>query len=139
MFTVWVTFHVIVCVALVLVVLMQSSKGDGLAGTAFSGGVSGAVFGGRGAASFLSKSTTVLAVIFMVNCGVLAFMSSEKRQAAGLSDTPESTVTRKMAEEQESALQRQAAARETALQDSLGRTAPETSLDQPAPADTGGQ
>jgi len=45
---------------------MQSAKGEGLAG-AFGGGggVSGAVFGGRGAAPFLSKATTVLAIMFM--------------------------------------------------------------------------
>ncbi|MFQ5452725.1 MAG: preprotein translocase subunit SecG, partial [Candidatus Zixiibacteriota bacterium] len=35
MFTIWIIFHVIVCVSLVLVVLLQSSKGEGLAGTAF--------------------------------------------------------------------------------------------------------
>ena len=108
MFTIWVVFHVIICIALVLVVLMQSAKGDGLAGTAFSGGVSGAVFGGRGAASFLSRATTVLAVVFMINCGALAFMSAETRQTADFSDTGvESTVTRKMAEEQEQAMQQQ--------------------------------
>ncbi|MCK4372437.1 MAG: preprotein translocase subunit SecG, partial [candidate division Zixibacteria bacterium] len=56
MFVAWVVFHVLTCVALVLVVLMQSSKGEGLAGSAFggSGSMGGAVFGGRGAASFLS-------------------------------------------------------------------------------------
>ena len=37
MFVVWVVVHVIVCIALVLVVLLQSSKGEGLAGSAFGG------------------------------------------------------------------------------------------------------
>jgi len=74
-----VVFHTLVCILLVIVVLMQSSKGEGLAG-AFGGGggLTGAVFGGRGAASFLAKATTVLAIVFMVNCGVLAFMSSHR-------------------------------------------------------------
>ena len=138
MFTIWVVFHVIICIALVLVVLMQSAKGDGLAGTAFSGGVSGAVFGGRGAASFLSRATTVLAIVFMVNCGALAFMSAESRQTAGFSDTGESTVTRKMAEEQERAMRQQAAAQEAALQDSLRQQGLEVQPDQVFPADTGG-
>ena len=69
MFVAWVVFHVVISLALIVVVLMQSAKGEGLAGgTAFGGGVSNAVFGGRGAASFLSKATTFLAVVFFVNC-----------------------------------------------------------------------
>ena len=108
MFTIWVVFHVIVSVALVLVVLLQSSKGEGLAGSAFGGGggggLSGAVFGGRGAASFLSKATTVLAVLFMFNCGALAYMSAGTRTGRlGTDGTPESVVTQQAQED----LQRQ--------------------------------
>ena len=111
MFTVWVVFHVLVCIALVLVVLLQSSKGEGLAGSAFGGGgggLSGAVFGGRGAASFLQNATTVLAVVFMVNCGALALMSSSTRPGlGGSSDEVESTVTRQAQAEMERAMQQQ--------------------------------
>ncbi len=59
--------HVLFALTLIIVVLLQSSKGEGLAG-AFGGGggLSGAVFGGRGAATFLSKATTFIAVGFMV-------------------------------------------------------------------------
>lgn len=59
--------HLMVCILLTVVILMQSSKGGGLAG-AFGGqgGNMGAVFGGRGAGSFLSKATIVLATIFML-------------------------------------------------------------------------
>ncbi len=115
MFAVWVVFHVIVCIALILVVLMQSAKGEGLAGTAFSGGLSGAVFGGRGAAGFLSRATTVLAIVFMVNCGTLAFMSSQTRVVAGTEGgaaTTESAVTR----EAQSAMKEQQARQEAAQQ-----------------------
>jgi len=89
-------FHTIVCILLVIVVLMQSSKGEGLAG-AFGGGggLSGAVFGGRGAATFLSKATTVLAVVFFINCGILAFMSANRQGV----DLGSSTVTQQAAEE----------------------------------------
>jgi preprotein translocase subunit SecG len=112
LFTIWVIFHVIVCIALVMVVLLQSSKGEGLAGSAFGGGggMSGAVFGGRGAASFLSRATTVLAVAFMINCGALAFMKVSDRQVAGAStgSTPtESVVTREAQREREQALEMQ--------------------------------
>jgi preprotein translocase subunit SecG len=68
--------HILVCAALIIVVLLQSSKGEGLAG-AFGGGggLSGAVFGGRGAATFLSKATTILAVCFMVTSTGLTILS----------------------------------------------------------------
>lgn len=67
--------HVIFSLALIVAVLLQSSKGEGLAG-AFGGGggLSGAVFGGRGAATFLSKATTVLAVGFMVTSASLMIL-----------------------------------------------------------------
>ncbi len=79
----------LICVALVIVVLLQSSKGEGLAG-AFGGGggggMSGAVFGGRGAASFLSRATTVLAICFMVSCLSLSLMSAGRGLAVAASD-----------------------------------------------------
>ena len=60
-----VTIHVLVCLILVLVVLLQSGKGADLAG-AFGGGGTQTAFGSRGPASFLSKATTVAAVVFML-------------------------------------------------------------------------
>ena len=108
MYYAWLGFHVIVCIALVLVVLMQSSKGEGLAGSAFGGGMSSSVFGGRGAASFLSKATTILAALFMLNCGALAVMSSRTRTAAqGGQVTTESAVTREAQAEAARQQQRQ--------------------------------
>jgi len=67
--------HILVCFSLILVVLLQSGKGGGLSG-AFGGmGGSGqALFGGRGAATFLSKATTVLGVTFMTTSLILALM-----------------------------------------------------------------
>jgi len=66
--------HVIISAGLVLVILMQSSKGEGLA-SAFGGGtLSGAVFGGRGAATFLSRATTVLAIAFFLSCLMLTVL-----------------------------------------------------------------
>jgi preprotein translocase subunit SecG len=68
--------HVLVCVILVLIVLLQSSKGSGLAGGgAFGGGADSTVFGGRGAATFLSKATTVFGVAFMLTSMTLTLMS----------------------------------------------------------------
>ena len=107
MFTIMVVFHTLVAVLLVVVVLMQSAKGEGLAG-AFGGGgsgLTGAVFGGRGAASFLSKATTVLAIIFMINCGILAYMSSHRK--GGSADAAESVVTKQAAQDYERQQQQQ--------------------------------
>ena len=68
--------HLIICVTLILVVLLQSGKGGGLAG-AFGGmgGAGQSLFGGRGAATFLSKATTVLGIAFMTTSLVLALLS----------------------------------------------------------------
>lgn len=67
--------HVVICIALIIAVLMQSAKGEGLAGAFGGSGVTGAVFGGRGAATFLSKATTILAIAFFVSCLILSFLS----------------------------------------------------------------
>ena len=109
MFAVLVVSHILVSFLLILVVLMQSSKGEGLAGSAFGGsGVSGAVFGGRGAASFLSKATSVLAVLFMLNSGALALISTGGRADSSVSGTPgESVVTQQAQQERDRALQQQ--------------------------------
>jgi preprotein translocase subunit SecG len=67
--------HLVVCLALVAVVLMQSGKGGGLAGGAF-GGSAQTVFGGRGATDFMTRATMVLGGLFFVLSLVLALMSS---------------------------------------------------------------
>ena len=75
-----VTVHIIVCVILVLVVLLQSGKGADLAG-AFGGGATQTAFGSRGPASFLSKMTTIAAVLFMMTCLGLSMMSTRTIKA----------------------------------------------------------
>lgn len=67
--------HLLVCLALVGVVLIQSGKGGGLAGGAF-GGSAQTVFGGRGATDFITRATMVLGATFFVTSLILALMSS---------------------------------------------------------------
>ena len=72
--------HIIVCLILVVVVLLQSGKAADLAG-AFGGMGSQTAFGPRGAATVLSKATTVAAVLFMTTSLVLSVIAT--RQGGG--------------------------------------------------------
>jgi preprotein translocase subunit SecG len=65
MYTALVLLDILVCIFLMIAVLMQSSKGGGLAGS-FGGGQMGTVFGVRRTADFLSRATTILATVFIV-------------------------------------------------------------------------
>jgi len=69
-----IALHVFICTALIISVLLQSAKGEGLAGAFGGTSLTGTVFGGRGAATFLSRATSVLAVAFMASCIVLALI-----------------------------------------------------------------
>jgi preprotein translocase subunit SecG len=86
MFLLLVVVHILVCVFLILVVLLQTGKGADLAG-AFGGGGSQTALGSRGAATVLSKATTVAAVLFMITSLGLAILSS-RRTSAVLQATP---------------------------------------------------
>lgn len=66
--------HVLFCIFLILVILLQTGKGAGM-GAAF-GGSSSTVFGPRGAGSFIGKMTGIVAFLFMVSSLTLAFLSS---------------------------------------------------------------
>lgn len=79
MYTLLLVIHLITCLLLIGVVLMQSGKG-GL-GSALGGG-GDSFFGGRGAAPFLTRATTVLAVVFMVTSLSLAMISGKRSRAA---------------------------------------------------------
>ena len=75
--------HVLVCIFLILVILLQAGKEAGM-GAAFGGGGSGSVFGGRGAGSFLGKVTAICAAIFFVTSLSLSFSASYRPSVTGL-------------------------------------------------------
>jgi preprotein translocase subunit SecG len=72
--TVVLIFHVVVCMALILIILLQTGKGADI-GAAFGGGSSQTVFGSTGATPFLSKITIAAAVAFMCTSIVLTYFS----------------------------------------------------------------
>ncbi|MDI7259983.1 MAG: preprotein translocase subunit SecG [Thermodesulfobacteriota bacterium] len=78
MITMITVFHVVVCFALILIVLLQAGKGAEM-GAAF-GGASQTLFGSAGAMGFLTKLTTVAAVIFMMTSFLLTYTTT--RQAS---------------------------------------------------------
>ncbi len=79
--------HVAVCIALIMIVLLQTGKGADM-GAAFGGGGSQTLFGSTGASTFLSKATTVAAIVFMLTSLVLAYISSHRTADSIMKQTP---------------------------------------------------
>src|SRR5215469_9874238 len=75
--------HIIVCLFLIVVVLLQSGKAADLAG-AFGGMGSQTAFGPRGSATLLSKATTISAALFMITSLSLSILATRN---AGLTTT----------------------------------------------------
>ena len=76
------TVHVIVCLFLIVVVLLQSGKAADLAG-AFGGMGSQTAFGPRGSATLLSKATTISAILFMFTSMALSIMATRGTGGGG--------------------------------------------------------
>src|SRR5688572_25808628 len=71
--------HIIACLFLILVVLVQPGKSGGLG--AFTGAAATQVFGGRGAGNFLTKTTWVTAAVFFLSSISLAYLSSSSDES----------------------------------------------------------
>jgi preprotein translocase subunit SecG len=98
LYTILLILFLIVCIIMTITILLQSSKGGGLAG-AFGGASMGAVFGGRGTATFLSKFTTWLAVLYL-----LIALGLSKLYSSGTSGSSDSIISQKREEIQQSLL-----------------------------------
>ena len=86
MFTVITIVHILACIFLVLVVLLQTGKGADM-GAVF-GGSSSTVFGSSGAGNFLTKLTTATAVIFMLTSLGLTYFSARRNSATIFDSAP---------------------------------------------------
>ncbi|MGA2115785.1 MAG: preprotein translocase subunit SecG [Bryobacteraceae bacterium] len=83
MYILFLIVHVVVCLFLIIVVLLQSGKAADLAG-AFGGMGSQTAFGPRGSATLLSKATTISAALFMVTSLSLSILATRN---AGMGTT----------------------------------------------------
>ncbi len=96
MYTLLIILFVLVSILMVIVILLQSGKGQGLAGS-IGGGMGGtSVFGGRGAADFLSKATAWIATIYII----LAIMISVAYKARS-QEKQKSLIEKRMEEQKQ--------------------------------------
>ncbi len=72
--------HVLTCIALVALILLQHGKGADI-GAAFGSGASQTVFGSQGSGSFLLKITAVLATLFFITSLSLGFIAGQESKA----------------------------------------------------------
>jgi preprotein translocase subunit SecG len=91
MYTAILVIHLIVCLFLIFIILLQSSKGAEM-GAAF-GGSNQTLFGSRGAATFLNKMTTIAAVMFMLTSLTLAILASQQSSVMSSAPTAESATS----------------------------------------------
>lgn len=84
-FTVLLAVHILLALLLIGVILLQQGKGA-TAGAAFGSGASSTVFGARGSASFLTRLTSILAVLFFSNSLLLAYLYSQTTKQTSLLD-----------------------------------------------------
>jgi preprotein translocase subunit SecG len=69
--------HVVVSIALILIVLLQTGRGSEI-GAAFGSGSSQTLFGSSGSSGFMTKLTTIAVAIFMITSLLLAYFYSHR-------------------------------------------------------------
>ncbi|MEW8032209.1 MAG: preprotein translocase subunit SecG, partial [Candidatus Thiodiazotropha endolucinida] len=77
--TILTVFHIFLAVGLVGLILIQHGKGADM-GAAFGSGASGTVFGAKGSASFLTRTTALLATLFFVTSRAIAYFASQRNE-----------------------------------------------------------
>jgi preprotein translocase subunit SecG len=91
MYTLLIILHILICLVLILIVLLQAGKGADM-GAAF-GGSSQTVFGSSGAGTFLGKMTAGIAILFMITSLALTYTASHR--SSSLMDRSKRPVTGK--------------------------------------------
>ncbi len=85
MVTIILAIHVVITIALVVLVLIQQGKGADI-GAAFGSGASQTVFGSRGSASFVTRTTAGLAAGFFITSLSLAYISGNRTDAKSVTE-----------------------------------------------------
>jgi preprotein translocase subunit SecG len=80
-------FHIVIALLLIVTVLLQPGKGGDL-GSMFGGGMSDSIFGSSGAVPFLTKTTRVLAVLFLVTSLSLGFFLTRDYKSSVVKEQP---------------------------------------------------
>ena len=88
MFEAFAVVQVVICVLLVIIILLQEGK-KGMG--AIFGGSSSSVFGARGAGNILTKITSVLAILFMLNSVWMSYISSSDKSVVKVEQQAEKT------------------------------------------------
>ncbi len=120
MFAFLLIVQVVVCICIIGLVMMQQGKGADM-GAAFGSGAAGTVFGAGGGGSFLTRATGVLAMVFFINCLLIAsplirdrhsssgsivevIEQREAESANALTETPQGTALEAAVEQAEMAV-----------------------------------
>ena len=85
--------HIIICLALLALILLQQGKGANM-GAAFGSGASGTVFGSRGPAGFLMKLTAGLITLFFITSISLGYLAATQAKAQQTLSAPAQTQTK---------------------------------------------
>jgi len=98
LFTLLNIFYVLIAIAMCILILLQRGAGA-QAGSGFGGGASATVFGARGAATFLSRSTSVLAALFFLVSLIMAIylhpIANKQQSDLGIMSGVDSSQTAK--------------------------------------------
>jgi len=91
MLTVLTVVHVLLTISLIGLVLIQRGKGADM-GAAFGSGASNTMFGSQGAASFLTRTTGVVATLFFVTSLSLAYMGGQRTERQSVTELEQVVV-----------------------------------------------
>ncbi|MCW9015197.1 MAG: preprotein translocase subunit SecG [Gammaproteobacteria bacterium] len=85
--SIFLVVHVLLSLAIIALVLLQRGKGAEAGAALGGGGASGSVFGARGAANFLSRTTGILATTFFISSLALAYMASNQESPGSVTES----------------------------------------------------
>tara|TARA_B100000959_G_scaffold247993_1_gene274612 strand:+ start:196 stop:534 length:339 start_codon:yes stop_codon:yes gene_type:complete len=92
------SFHVVTAILIVVLILLQKGKGADM-GSAFGAGASGTLFGSKGSANFLSRSTAVLATVFFITSLTLAYLNKGSVEVNSILDNVNPVTNEKTIED----------------------------------------